>query len=135
MMNNFVSSFPKEQQEAVKEMIATGNITSEAGIMLNNSMPGLAQSILAQGAAVRSGVKVSQDSYDQIYKNGVREAKVAAKSSEMVSQAQFNAGQMGNAYIGMAELAKRDIDGKEKVIVCQEKIRRQYAVYTKKQSG
>ena len=56
-MNNFVSSFPKEQQEAVKEMIATGNITSEAGIMLNNSMPGLAQSILAQGAAVRSGVK------------------------------------------------------------------------------
>jgi len=121
MMNNFVSSFPKEQQEAVKEMIATGNITSEAGIMLNNSMPGLAQSILAQGAAVRSGVKVSQDSYDQIYKNGVREAKVAAKSSEMVSQAQFNAGQMGNAYIGMAELAKRDIDGKEKVLTEQEK--------------
>jgi len=132
MMNNFVSSFPKEQQEAVKEMIATGNITSEAGIMLNNSMPGLAQSVIAQGNAVKAGVKVSQDSYDQIYKNGVKEAKIASKSSEMQSQAMYNQGQMGNAYVGMAELAKRDIDGKEKALTAQEQAAKSQAAAMEK---
>jgi len=121
MMNNFISSFPKEQQEAVKEMIATGNITSEAGVMLNNSMPGLAQSIIAQGNAVKSGVQVSQDSYDRIYANGVAEAKLNSKSEDARTQALYNTQQFGNAYIGMAELAKRDIDGKKKAMTEQEK--------------
>jgi hypothetical protein len=121
MMNNFISNFPKEQQEAVKEMIATGNITSEAGVMLNNVMPGLAENVIAQGNAVRSGVKVSQDSYDRIYANGIKEAQIASKSEEARTQALFNTQQFGQAYIGAAELAKRDVNGKQKALTEQEK--------------
>jgi hypothetical protein len=132
MMNNFISSFPKEQQEAVKEMIATGNITSEAGVMLNNSMPGLAESIIAQGNAVRNGVKVTEASYDRIYANGVREAKINSKSEEARTQALFNSQQFGNAYIGMAELAKRDADGKKKALTEQEKVQASQAAAMEK---
>ncbi len=121
MMNNFVSSFPKEQQEAVKDMIATGNITSDAAIMFNQQMGGTAQEVMNMGNIIRSGGKLTQQSYDNAYKGAIREAKVAASSEEARTQALYNSQQFGNTYIGLAELAKRDINGKEKALTEQEK--------------
>ena len=121
MMNNFVSSFPKEQQEAVKDMIATGNITSDAAIMFNQQMGGTAQEVMNMGNIIKSGGKLTQQHYDNAYKGAIREAKVAAGSDEARTQALYNSQQFGNTYIGLAELAKRDINGKEKALTEQEK--------------
>jgi len=121
MMNNFISSFPKEQQEAVKDMIATGNITSDAAIMFNQQMGGTAQEVMRMGNIIKSGGKVSQAAYDNAYKGAIAEAKIAAGSEEARTQALYNTQQFGNTYIGLAELAKRDINGKEKALTEQEK--------------
>ncbi len=121
MMNNFISNFPKEQQEAVKDMIATGNITSDAAIMFNQQMGGTAQEVMNMGNIIKSGGKLTQQQYDNAYKGAIREAKVAAGSEEARTQALYNTQQFGQTYIGLAELAKRDIDGKEKALTEQEK--------------
>jgi len=121
MMNNFISQFPKEQQEAVKDMIATGNITSDAAILFNQQMGGTAQEVMKMGQIINSGGKLTQQSYDNAYKGAIAEAKVAAKSEDARTQALYNSQQFGNTYIGLAELAKRDINGKEKALTEQEK--------------
>ena len=121
MMNNFISQFPKEQQEAVKDMIATGNITSDAAILFNQQMGGTAQEVMKMGQILQGGGKLTQQSYDNAYKGAIREAKVAAQSDEARTQALYNSQQFGNTYIGLAELAKRDINGKEKALTEQEK--------------
>ncbi len=121
MMNNFISQFPKEQQEAVKDMIATGNITSDAAILFNQQMGGTAQEVMNMGNIIKSGGKLTQQQYDNAYKGAIREAKVAAQSDEARTQALYNSQQFGNTYIGLAELAKRDINGKEKALTEQEK--------------
>ena len=121
MMNNFISQFPKEQQEAVKDMIATGNITSDAAIMFNQQMGGTAQEVMRMGNVIRGGGKLTQQSYDNAYKGAIAEAKIASQSEDARTQALYNSQQFGNTYIGLAELAKRDINGKEKALSEQEK--------------
>ncbi len=132
MMNNFISQFPKEQQEAVKDMIATGNITSEAAIMFNQQMGGTAQEVMRMGNVIRGGGKLTQQSYDNAYKGAIAEAKIAAQSEDAKTQALYNSQQFGQTYIGLAELAKRDINGKEKALTEQEKAQQAQAAALEK---
>jgi len=120
-MMNFITSFPKEQQAAVKDMIATGNITSDAAVKFNAQMGGTAQEVMKMGQIINSGGKVSKAQYDSAYKDAVGEAKQRAKSQELKTMGQYAYNEFGESVIGVAELAARDIDGKQKAMTAQEK--------------
>jgi predicted chitinase len=107
-MMAYITSFPKEQQAAMKDMIATGNITSEESVKLAAMMPGAAQQAMAFGQQLQAGGKISRDSFNQAKNLAIQEAGVRVK--EMKDQGLYNK-DMGETYVGMANLAAQKIDG------------------------
>ena len=107
-MMAYITSFPKEQQSAIKDMIATGNITSEEAIKLNAMMPGAAQQAMAFGKTLQEGGQISKESFNAAKNNAIKEAGVRVK--EMKDQGLYNQ-EMASTYVGMADLAAQKIDG------------------------
>ena len=107
-MMAYITSFPKEQQSAIKDMIATGNITSEEAIKLNALMPGAAQQAMAFGKTLQEGGQISKESFNSAKNNAIKEAGVRMK--EMKDQGLYNT-EMASTYVGMADLAAQKIDG------------------------
>ena len=110
-MMNYITSFPKEQQAAMKDMIATGNITSEEAIKLNALMPGAAQQAMAFGQTLAAGGKISKDSMNSARNSAILEAR--ERKMSMKDQGLYNK-EMAEAYVGMADLAAGEIDGLNK---------------------
>ena len=121
MLQNFITSFPKEQQAAVKDMIATGSITSEAASKMQTQMGGTAQQIMQYGQILKQGGKLSKTQLDGTYRNAVLEAKARSKTAEFQTIGSYAYGEFGDAILGVAELAARDADGKKKALTEQEK--------------
>lgn len=121
MLQTFITSFPKEQQAAVKDMIATGSITSEAAAKMQTQMGGTAQQIMQYGQILKQGGKLSKSQLDGTYKNAVLEAKARSKTAEFQTIGSYAYGEFGDAILGVAELAARDADGKKKALTEQEK--------------
>lgn len=107
-MMAYITSFPKEQQAAMKDMIATGNITSEESVKLAAMMPGAAQQAMAFGQQLQAGGKITRDQFNQAKNLSIQEAGVRVK--EMKDQGLYNK-DMGETYVGMANLAAQKIDG------------------------
>lgn len=107
-MMNYITSFPKEQQAAIKDMIATGNITSEESVKLAAMMPGAAQKAMEFGRQLQAGGQITRDQFNSAKNLAIQEAQVRVK--EMKDQGLYNK-EMGETYVGMANLAAQKIDG------------------------
>jgi predicted chitinase len=102
-MMNYITSFPKEQQAAMKDMITTGNITSEESIKLQAMLPGAAQQAMAFGRTLQAGGKISRDELNTALNLASKEAEV--RSKEMKDQGLYNA-EMRDAYAGTVLLSR-----------------------------
>lgn len=107
MVEAYVTSFPKQQQKAVRSMIAMGNIVDDAAVNLNSQMPGLSQEIVALGQAFNRGEKVEAERLGAIQDRAIVEADAYKKSDAARLQAQYNAEQFGDTYLFASELAAR----------------------------
>jgi hypothetical protein len=110
-MMAYITSFPKEQQAAIKDMIATGTITSEEALKLNALMPGAAAQAMEFGRTLQAGGKISRDSMNAAKNNAIVEAKT--NTLRYKEQGLFNK-EMAETYVGMAELASQEVDGMAK---------------------
>jgi hypothetical protein len=117
-MMAYITSFPKEQQKAIKDMIATGNVTSEEAIKLQSLLPGVAEQTMQFGRTMQAGGKINAEQFNAARNNSIREAKDSALRNK-------NAGlydkERGEAYVGVVELASKEIDGYSKAIGEQSK--------------
>lgn len=126
MMESFVSSFPKSQQAAIKDMLTTGNITSEAAVKFNAMMGGTAQEVMAMGQAINSGRKLTQAEIDKTKNNSIAEAQSKRASAEFKTMGQY-VGEMGETVVGINELANQEIGGRQKALSAQEKAEKSQA--------
>lgn len=110
-MMAYITSFPKEQQAAIKDMIATGNITSEEAIKLNALMPGAAQQAMQFGRTLQAGGKISKEAMNQAKNSAIQEAKI--NTQRYKDQGLYNK-DMAETFVGMANLAAQEVDGLSK---------------------
>ena len=117
-MMNYITSFPAEQQKAIKDMIATGNVTSEEAIKLQSLLPGVAEQTMQFGRTMQAGGKINADQFNAARNNAIKEAKDSAirnKNAGMYDK------ERGEAYVGVVNLASKEIDGYSKAIGEQSK--------------
>ena len=115
MLQNFVSSFPKAQQGAVKEMLATGNITSEAGVKFNAMFSGTSQEVMAMGNQIRATGRVNDSALKQTYKNSVLEQKAFQKSAQFQTMSQYAMEEYGDMMVASTKMAANDADAWGKI--------------------
>ena len=119
MMESFVSSFPKSQQAAIKDMLTTGSITSEAAVKYNAMMGGSAQEVMKMGQAISSGRKFTQAEIDKTKDASISEAVAKRSSAEFKTMGKF-VGEMGETVQGVNELANQELNGRKKAMTAQE---------------
>jgi hypothetical protein len=107
-MLTYIQSFPKAQQSAIKDMLATGTITSEEGVKMAAMYPKLASQMQAHGRTLAAGGEVSKEAMNATRNAGIVEARERNKNLKSVGL--FNK-EMGDTYSGGAELARQKIDG------------------------
>lgn len=112
-MMAYITSFPKEQQAAIKDMIATGNVTSEEAIKLQSMLPGVAEQTMQFGRTMQAGGKINSDQMNAARNNAIREAKDSVMRNKARGMYDKEAGE---AYVGAANLAAMEIDGYSKAI-------------------
>jgi hypothetical protein len=110
-MQALMDAVPEEHKEAFKDMLATGNMTSEAAIKFAAAMPGAAQATMQMGRDIQAGVKPSVEAAGQLYKSYINEAKAVEQSGFYHTQARYNAQEMGKEMVGVSEAANRQADG------------------------
>jgi len=119
MMESFVSSFPKSQQAAIKDMLTTGSITSEAAVKYNAMMGGSAQEVMKMGQAISSGRKLTQAEIDKTKDASISEAVAKRSSAEFKTMGKF-VGEYGETVQGVNELANQELNGRKKAMTAQE---------------
>ena len=110
-MMTMIQSFPKEQQAAIKDMIATGQVTSEEALKLNAMMPGAASQIMSFGRTLQAGGKISKEQMALTMDSAIMEAK--ENEIRYKQQGMFNE-EMQQTYLGMSDLARREVGGMAK---------------------
>jgi uncharacterized membrane protein YgcG len=107
-MLTYIQSFPKAQQSAIKDMLATGTITSEEGVKMAAMYPKLASQMQAHGRTLAAGGQISKEAMNNTRNSGIEEARERNKTLKSVGL--FNK-EMGDTYSGGAELARQKING------------------------
>jgi hypothetical protein len=107
-MMAYITSFPKEQQGAIADMIATGNVTTEEAIKLQSLLPGVAERTMQFGRTLQSGGKISQDSLNQAKNASILEAQESVKRNKARGLYDKEAGAQ---YVAMADLAAQKVNG------------------------
>ena len=107
-MLTYIQSFPKAQQSAIKDMLATGTITSEEGVKMAAMYPKLASQMQAHGRTLQAGGQISKEAMNSTRNAGIEEARERNKTLKSVGL--FNK-EMGDTYSGGAELARQKING------------------------
>jgi predicted chitinase len=112
-MMSYITSFPAEQQGAIADMIATGNVTTEEAIKLQSLLPGVAQQTMQFGRTLQAGGKISQDQMNQAKNSAILEAKDSVKRNKArgLYDTEANA-----SFAGMADLAAQKVDGYSQAI-------------------
>ena len=116
-----MSAIPEEHKEAFKDMLSTGNMTSDAAIKFAAAMPGAAQAAMAAGRDIQNGGKITRDAMGGLYKDYINEGKRVEKSAFYQTQAQYNMDEFGKTMIGVNEAASRSADGFDKALADQKK--------------
>jgi predicted chitinase len=112
-MMAYITSFPKEQQAAIADMIATGNTTTEEAIKLQSMLPGVAQRTMEFGRTIQAGGRINQDSLNQAKNSAILEAKEAVKRDK--ARAMYDE-EFNKTYVGGANLAAQKVDGYSQAI-------------------
>jgi uncharacterized membrane protein YgcG len=107
-MLTYIQSFPKAQQSAIKDMLATGTITSEEGVKMAAMYPKLASQMQAHGRTLQAGGQINKEAMNTTRNSAIEEARERNKTLKSVGQ--FNK-EMGDTYAGGAELARQKING------------------------
>ena len=107
-MLTYIQSFPKAQQSAIKDMLATGTITSEEGVKMAAMYPKLASQMQAHGRTLQAGGQINKEAMNTTRNSAIEEARERNKTLKSVGQ--FNK-EMGDTYSGGAELARQKING------------------------
>jgi hypothetical protein len=107
-MLSYITSFPKAQQGAIKDMLATGTITTEEGVKMAAMYPELARQSQAFGRTLAAGGTISKEAMNSAKNNAIEEARVRNKNLSSVGK--FNK-EMGDTYAGGAQLARQKING------------------------
>jgi chemotaxis protein histidine kinase CheA len=110
-MLSYISSFPKAQQGAIKDMLATGTITTEEGVKMAAMYPELARQSQAFGRTLAAGGTISKEAMNTAKNSAIAEARERNKNLSSVGK--FNK-EMGDTYAGGAQLARQSIDGLSK---------------------
>jgi hypothetical protein len=110
-MMTMIQSFTQEQQAAIKDMIATGQVTSEEALKLNAMMPGAAAQIMGFGRTLQAGGKISKEQMALTMDSAIMEAK--ENEIRYKQQGMFNQ-EMQSAFLGMSNLARREVGGMAK---------------------
>ena len=110
-MLSYITSFPKAQQGAIKDMLATGTITTEEGVKMAAMYPELARQSQAFGRTLASGGTISKEAMNTAKNSAIAEARERNKNLSSVGK--FNK-EMGDTYAGGAQLARQSIDGLSK---------------------
>jgi hypothetical protein len=131
MMESFVSSFPKSQQAAIKDMLTTGNITSDAAVKFNAMMGGTAQEVMQMGNAIKDGRKVTQGEVDKLKNNSVAEAQAKRSSAEFKTMGQY-VPEFAETVQGINELAQQEVGGRKKALTAQEQAEKSQAAAMEK---
>jgi predicted chitinase len=116
-----MSAIPEEHKDAFKDMLTTGNMTSDAAVKFAAAMPGAAQAAMKAGQDIQAGGKITKEAMGGLYKNYVNEAKIVEKSGFYQTQAMYNMEEMGKTTVGVSEAAARSADGFDKALEDQTK--------------
>lgn len=127
MLQNFVSSFPQAQQAAVKEMLATGNITSDAGIKFQAMFGQSANEIMRMGQVIQQTGRVSEQSLNNAYDNSLREQKAFQQSDLFRTMSNYAMDEYGELMVSSTQMAARDLDAREKILEEQREAEREAA--------
>lgn len=111
-----MSAVPEEHKEAFKDMVATGNMTSDAAVKFAAAMPGAAQAAMKLGQDMQNGGKATKEAVKGVYKGYINEAKAVEKSAFYQTQARYNMEEFGKTTVGVSEAAARSADGFDKAL-------------------
>jgi hypothetical protein len=112
-MMSYITSFPAEQQGAIADMIATGNVTTEEAIKLQSMLPGVAQKTMEFGRTLQAGGRISQDTLNQTKNAAILEAKDSVKRNKQ--RGLFDES-VNSQFAAMADLAAQKVDGYSQAI-------------------
>jgi hypothetical protein len=107
-LQNLMDTIPKEHQEGMKEIIATGTATSEAGKAAMAFLPESARNMMQLNAQIRTTGKMGAKSTEVIANAYQNEAKRIAKTDVAGNMAQFGTDAQKQFYMGLAEAAARE---------------------------
>ncbi len=112
-MMAYITSFPKEQQGAIADMIATGNVTTEEAIKLQSLLPGVAERTMQFGRTLNAGGKITADSLNQAKNASILEAQESVKRNKARGLYDKEAGAQ---FVAMADLAAQKVNGYSQAI-------------------
>jgi hypothetical protein len=107
-LQNLMDSIPAEHQEGMKEIIATGTATSEAGKKALAFLPDSAKNMMQLNQQIRTTGKMGADQANQINAAYQREVKAFVNSGTADNMAQFGDDASKRFYVGAADAAARE---------------------------
>jgi phage-related protein len=87
-MMAYINSLPEELRDGAKEMIATGQVTSDAGMKFAAVLPQAANQAMALGRDLKAGGKMSMDTALRARQDLISEAKI--RQNTLKDQALYN---------------------------------------------
>ena len=106
-LHNLMDSIPKEHQEGMKEIIATGTATSEAGKAALAFLPESSKAMMGLNQQIRNTGKVGAQDQRAISDAYQREATKVSKTGLADNLADYGNAAQQKFYIGLAEAAGR----------------------------
>lgn len=117
-MMAYITSFPKEAQGAIADMIATGSVTSEEAVKFAAMMPKAAEQAMTFGRTLQAGGKINDASINQARNTTIMEARESVKRNKQLGQF---AGDFSATFVAVANTASQEINGYSKAIQEQAK--------------
>jgi len=107
-LQNLMDSIPKEHQEGMKEIIATGTATSEAGKAALAFLPDSAKNMMQLNQQIRTTGKMGASQTASIADAYQREASRVSKTGLADTLAQHGTDAQKRFYIGLADASARE---------------------------
>lgn len=107
-MMAYINSLPEELRDGAKEMLATGQVTSDAGVKFAAALPGAANEAMAFGRNLKAGGKLSMDESLRARQNLISEAKV--RQHTLKDQALYNT-ELQSTMLGVMNAAAASSKG------------------------
>jgi len=107
-LQNLMDTIPKEHQEGMKEIIATGTATSEAGKAALAFLPESSRNMMQLNAQIRTTGKMGAQQTAVIADAYQNEAKRISKTDVAGNMAQFGTAAQQQFYIGLSNAAARE---------------------------